>query len=154
MLAGIATSSLHSNLRMRRMQALLRARPRIDALEPRIHILQRRIDFLSDTGAEIERREQDDVRDGETIVRDVVLALEQVVEPLEVVLHRRLQPRRGFRDEAHPAVENLLTFREAKSIVKMLGDALLDTALPHARLGALFGIASDQRWIGMLLFEV
>ncbi len=89
-----------------------------------------------------------------TVPTDVVLAFEQPVEPLEVVLHGRLKARGRFSNEAHAAVEKLLALGEAEAIVEILCYALLDAALPHARLGALFGIAADEGRIGMLLFEV
>jgi len=109
---------------------------------------------LSHAGAKIERREKNNIRDGEAIARDVVLALELTVQPLQVVLHRSLHSRRALRNEAHAAIEKLLAFREAKAVVQKLGDFQLDAALPHACLRALFGIAADEGRIGMLLFEV
>src|SRR5208337_3552508 len=74
--------TLHPGFRRRGMQARLGAGPRPDALEPGVHILHRRIEWLIDAAAEVERAIQNDVGDGEPIARDVILALEQLVEPL------------------------------------------------------------------------
>ncbi len=117
-------------------------------------ILQRRIERLLDAAAEIERAIQNDVGDGEAIARDVLLALEQLVEPLELVLHDRLHPGRRLGQDAHPILEELRALRVAERVVEMLGDLQLDAALPLARLGAFFGGRADQRGRRMLLFEI
>src|SRR5581483_347671 len=136
------------------MEARLRAGARIDALEPRIHVLQRRIDLLAHARAEVERAVQDDVRNGEALAGDPLLALEQAIEPLEVVLHGRFHPGGAFGNQAHPALEDLLAFGEAKAVVEKLGDLEFDAALPLARFRALFWRGADQGRVGMLLLEV
>ena len=69
------------------MQTRLRARTRVDSLEPRIDIFQRGINFLPDAGAEIERAVEDYVGNREAFARDKFLALELAVQPFEIVLH-------------------------------------------------------------------
>src|ERR1700723_1771857 len=99
---SLSRLALHPGLRRRWMQTRLGAWPRFDALEPRVQVLQRRIERLLDAATEIERAIQNDVGDGEAIARDVLLTLEQLVEPLELVLHDRLHPRRRLGQDAHP----------------------------------------------------
>src|SRR5215472_14550630 len=108
------------------MEAGLGTGAGIHTLKPRIHVLQRGIDFLSYACAEIERAIQDDISGGEAIARDKFLAFEQVVEPLEIVLDGRLHSGRALGNQAHPALEELGAFREAKAVVEKLGDLELD----------------------------
>src|SRR5579885_28713 len=152
--AAITLLSLHSGLRGSGMQAGFRARPRINPLEPCVHVFQRRIDFLSDAGAEVRRPVQDDIRGGGTFGGGPFLGLKLPIEPLEVVLDGRLHAGGALRNQAHPTLENGGAFREAKPVVKKLGDLEFDAPLPLARLGALFGGGSDQGGSGMLLLQV
>src|SRR5208337_4107384 len=146
--------TLHPGFRRRGMQARLGAGPRPDALEPGVHILHRRIEWLIDAAAEVERAIQNDVGDGEPIARDVILALEQLVEPLELVLHDRLQTGGRLGQNAHPILEHLQSLGIAEAVVEMLGDQQLDAALPLAGLGAFLGGGADERGRRMFLFEV
>ena len=47
-------------------------------------------------------------------------------------------------EHAHAVLEQREAFGEAEAVVEVLGDALLDAPLPHARLGALLRVGADQ----------
>src|SRR5262249_3417217 len=145
---------LHPGLRGCRMQTRLRARTCVDSLEPRVDILEGGINFLPHAGAKIERAVKDDVAHGEALAGDKFPALEQAVQPFEIVLHGGLHAGGSLRDEPHTVLENLRTFRETEPIIKKFRNLKLDPPLPLARLGALLGRGADQRRGRMLFFEV
>src|SRR5277367_2602912 len=64
--------TLHPGFRRCRMQARLGAGAGIDALEPCVHVLERRIERLFDADAEVERAIQNDVGDSEAIACNVL----------------------------------------------------------------------------------
>src|ERR1019366_1340309 len=108
--------SSHPELRRAGIQTRFGAGPRFDALEPRVHILERRVDLLINAAAEVERAIQNDVRDREAIAHDIFLALEQAVEPFEPVLHDCLQPGRRFRQDADTVLEELRALGESEGV--------------------------------------
>src|SRR5262245_37729889 len=114
------------------MQTRLRARTCVDSLEPRVDILEGGINFLPHAGAKIERAVKDDVAHGEALAGDKFPALEQAVQPFEIVLHGGLHAGGSLRDEPHTVLENLRTFRETEPLVK-------EIPYPEARPAAATG---------------
>src|ERR1700689_2088441 len=92
--APLQPLALETGLRRRGMQARLRTRPRIDALEPCVDVLQRRVDRLLDAPAKVQRAIQNDIGDREAIARNILLAPRTTFDHARSVLPDRHTPLR------------------------------------------------------------
>src|SRR5947207_9725739 len=101
------------------MEARLRARTRRDPFEPRVHFGGVARQRLANATAEVERAEENDVRDREAIGNDEAPRTEELVEPVQVVDRRLLEAGGGLGQAAQTVLEELQSLGEPETVVEV-----------------------------------